>query len=343
MANSRSCTRHFVRFPAFFFIYTVIAFEVLSYFWVRFYIWVYEYSYFRCRTNRRTLQRWKTVTTHASPTTYRDWFAAATDLDHSLGMLDGKLDPDVEQDKILLQLASRLKAALFNRRGANSHFMKRLTEESVKDLIAMLRLTCSPHLGSVGTENSYRWNYRGTNSTLHEFSDLTVSALLHVLRTRDIFQSTNGKSKRLLLFQSLRQNYGTTALCMSGGAANGYFHLGMVKALLHYGMLPNIITGSSAGSLIGACVASRTDVELELFLNQDPSTLCELFQPIEGNVFNWLWRWAKTGAAIDPSSWYGKLKTLMNGEWTFLEAWQRTGRDLFICVPIIYSIDLYID
>jgi predicted acylesterase/phospholipase RssA len=247
-------------------------------------------------------------------------------------MNDGNLDIQFEQDAVVLKLADRLKSALFSRRGNKSQFVKRLTKETARDLISDLRLACSPHLGSVGNEDSYRWNHRGTNTTLHEFSELTVSALLHILRTRDIYQKREGKSQRLRFFQSLKQNYGTTALCMSGGAANGYFHLGMVKALLHYGMLPNIITGSSAGSLIGACIASKTDQELEEFLDQDSSIICKFFQPVEGSLFSWFWRWAKTGAAVDPSSWYDKLNVLMNGLWTFKEAYIRTGRDLFICV-----------
>ena len=110
------------------------------------------------------------------------------------------------------------------------------------------------------------------------------------------------------------------------------FHLGIVKALLHYDMLPQILTGSSAGSLIGACIASRTDSELREFLNQESEEIASFFQPVEGSIFDWVWRWARTGAAVDPSSWYDKLHRLMNGTWTFAEAWQRTGRDLFICV-----------
>lgn len=330
---SSSCSS-LVRVPAFLFIYTVIALEVISYFFVRLYIYLYERVYYRCRSNYsdsgKSRKSWDTLL--ARGCSYSAWFQAAANLDHSLGMNNGSLDINLEQDAIVLKLAARLKAALFSRRGTQSQFMKILTKESAKDLIADLRLACSPHLGSVGNENSYRWNHQGTNSTLHEFSELIESALVHVLRNRDIFQTEHGRNKRLRLFQSLRQNYGTTALCMSGGAANGYFHLGMVKALLHYNMMPQIITGSSAGSLICACIASRTNAELELFLNQDASDICQVFQPVEGNLFTWLYRWFTTGAAIDPSSWYQKLDTLMKGTWTFAEAWERTGRDLFICV-----------
>ena len=56
-------------------------------------------------------------------------------------------------------------------------------------------------------------------------------------------------------------------------------HLGVVKALLHYEMLPKIITGSSAGSLIGAAIATRTDMELAAFLDLPAAELADFFQP----------------------------------------------------------------
>lgn len=47
--------------------------------------------------------------------------------------------------------------------------------------------------------------------------------------------------------------FGRTALCLSGGATIGYYHIGVVKALFENNVLPKVITGSSAGSLIGEC------------------------------------------------------------------------------------------
>ena len=331
MTNSHSCSKHLVRFPAFFLVYTIIFFELFSYSLVRGLIYLYEFTYIRWRTSRsdngKSLRRWQEI--RAQGSSYREWFDAATALDRALGMGDGKLNRHVEQDAVVIKISERLLDAHGR---PKSHYVPQVTPNSLKDRVADLRVACSPHLGSVGTEHSYRWNHRGTNATLHEFSELTESALLNLLRSRDIFQGQEGDGQRLRLFQSLRQTYGTTALCMSGGASNGYFHLGMVRALLHYGMLPNIITGSSAGSLICACVASRTNAELELFLAQDPEKIASFFQPIEGTWFDWAWQWARTGAAVDPSSWYDKLEHLMGGTWTFAEAWHRTGRDLFICV-----------
>ncbi len=54
------------------------------------------------------------------------------------------------------------------------------------------------------------------------------------------------------------------ALVLSGGAARGFAHVGVIKVLEQYGLKPDIIVGTSAGSIVGALYASGlTAVELE--------------------------------------------------------------------------------
>jgi len=55
---------------------------------------------------------------------------------------------------------------------------------------------------------------------------------------------------RLAFFNDTRHSYGRTALLLSGGAYLGYYHMGLVKALFYQGLLPKVISGASAGSLI---------------------------------------------------------------------------------------------
>lgn len=54
------------------------------------------------------------------------------------------------------------------------------------------------------------------------------------------------------------------ALVLSGGAARGFAHVGVIKALEANGLKPDLIVGSSAGSVIGALYASGLNAsELE--------------------------------------------------------------------------------
>ena len=46
------------------------------------------------------------------------------------------------------------------------------------------------------------------------------------------------------------------ALALGGGAARGFAHVGVIKALEAHGIAPDIVVGTSAGSLVGALYAS---------------------------------------------------------------------------------------
>jgi len=66
---------------------------------------------------------------------------------------------------------------------------------------------------------------------------------------------------RLAFFNETRHSYGRTALLLSGGAALGFYHVGVVKTLMENGLMPRVLGGSSAGSILVAMVGTRTDEE----------------------------------------------------------------------------------
>lgn len=66
---------------------------------------------------------------------------------------------------------------------------------------------------------------------------------------------------RLAFFNETRHSYGRTAFLCSGGAALGFYHVGVVKALMENGLMPRVLGGSSAGSIVTAIIATRTDEE----------------------------------------------------------------------------------
>lgn len=66
---------------------------------------------------------------------------------------------------------------------------------------------------------------------------------------------------RLAFFNETRHSYGRTALLLSGGAALGFYHVGVVKTLMENRLMPRVIGGSSAGSILCAMIGTRTDDE----------------------------------------------------------------------------------
>ena len=57
-------------------------------------------------------------------------------------------------------------------------------------------------------------------------------------------------SERLAFINETRHAFGRTALLLSGGAAFGVKHVGVVAALNREGLLPRIVCGTSAGSIV---------------------------------------------------------------------------------------------
>lgn len=51
------------------------------------------------------------------------------------------------------------------------------------------------------------------------------------------------------------------ALVLSGGAAKGYAHIGVIKELIKHNIVPDLIVGTSMGALIGGMYASGKTVE----------------------------------------------------------------------------------
>jgi predicted acylesterase/phospholipase RssA len=129
--------------------------------------------------------------------------------------------------------------------------------------------------------------------------------------------------KRRFLKRAAR-SFGRSCLLLSGGASLGMFHLGVIKELEAEGIMPRVITGSSAGAIIAGIVASHTDEELEEML--DP----ELIE------FEWARMFGITdmikGSGVMDQSLLKKSIDRNIPDMTFLEAYAHTNRILNITV-----------
>lgn len=57
--------------------------------------------------------------------------------------------------------------------------------------------------------------------------------------------------------------YGKIGLALGGGAARGWSHIGVIRALTAAGIKPDVIAGTSIGAVVGGCYASDSLDELE--------------------------------------------------------------------------------
>ncbi len=49
----------------------------------------------------------------------------------------------------------------------------------------------------------------------------------------------------------------TIGLALGGGAARGFAHIGVMRTLAKYGIVPDVIVGTSIGAVVGGCHAAQ--------------------------------------------------------------------------------------
>ncbi|KNC47265.1 triacylglycerol lipase [Thecamonas trahens ATCC 50062] len=132
-------------------------------------------------------------------------------------------------------------------------------------------------------------------------------------------------------FYEVRQSYGRSSLLLSGGASNGMYHLGIIKTLFEAQLLPRVISGSSAGALVAAMVAVRTDDELPGLFLPHAINLNAFDSLGPGGTFRKIKRLVTQGVLMDITKLEACLRDNI-GDVTFVEAYRRTGRILNITV-----------
>lgn len=143
------------------------------------------------------------------------------------------------------------------------------------------------------------------------------------------------KEKVVAFLKRARAAYGRTALCLSGGAMMGLYHFGHVKALLEQGLLPNIISGTSAGSVIAAMLCTRTDEELRVDL--EPKVLAAKLKCFHLGWGERLKNLYNTGCMFEFDYWRKLIRWFTFGDLTFEEAFKKTGRVFCITLCKLYS------
>lgn len=181
-----------------------------------------------------------------------------------------------------------------------------------------------PNFAGVESEHLYSQCYYGTKQLIDEYIATLDRALLYIQEHESVTTA-----EKQSVFKAGSRQYGRSALCLSGGASFGYFHLGVIKTLAEHDALPTVVTGTSAGSLMAALIGCWTSEELAKELN------ASFYKHLTACADSWLTRfrrWYKTGAMFDQQDWYHKALFFTKGSLTFKEAFERTGRALNITV-----------
>jgi predicted acylesterase/phospholipase RssA len=191
------------------------------------------------------------------------------------------------------------------------------TREDFTGLLFALNEGIHGNQGGMGRAALFEKAKFGTKHLIEEYVDELVNALKLISNLPEDVISWKDKHD---FFQRASLCFGRSALMLSGAGSLGHFHGGVVKTLLEHGLLPDVISGSSAGSVFAAIVGTHTDDELK-----------ELFKGNLLNPFNVDVGPDEVPPPIDAPTMRLMLETRIP-DLTFQEAYEKTGRKISVTI-----------
>lgn len=239
---------------------------------------------------------------------YQAYMEACQQYDQLSGNEDWKLE-DTSNDYDYQLIRKRLK-----------RIREAKAQNDVSKLMYILHEGIHGNLGNIANPVLYERAKSGTKYLIKSFLDEICDSLdyIYACDSEDITFYD-----KLFFFEETSHAYGQTCLMLSGGAGLGFFHCGVVKTLLQEGLLPNVISGASAGSIITSMLGTRTDDELKEILNAE--YIYERFK-----------NWGKLsklsgGSILDSTNLENSLIEMFDLV-TFEEAFKKTGRNINVTV-----------
>ncbi len=241
--------------------------------------------------------------------TYADWLQAAKALDRADGSEQWRAETACDDYDYRL-IASRVRLLGRLRRARD-----------YDQLVFRLREELHGNLGNMANPALYQSARAGTKKLINKYLD-EVTTALDLLCDSDVKSLPPSRKRRF--FNRAARSFGRSALLLSGGASLGLFHLGVIEELTNEGILPRVITGSSAGAVVGGFLATHSDDELMLALK--PDRLRYQWLRVSGFA-----QAIRSKGVFDPQQLKRSIKRNIK-DLTFLEAYEQTGRILNISI-----------
>lgn len=176
------------------------------------------------------------------------------------------------------------------------------------------------NLGNIAASSLNQHAKIGTKHLIEEFIKQVCESLDF------IYQADENEIdfyEKLSFFDEMAHAFGRSCIMLSGGAGLGFFHGGVVRSLVEHDLLPDVISGASAGSIIAALVGTRTNEELVHILT--PEVIHTKFR-------EWrIWKGFSKGSLLDSTNLENALIELFDLT-TFEEAYKKTGKHITVTV-----------
>ena len=177
------------------------------------------------------------------------------------------------------------------------------------------------NMGGMGKTSLHHKANCGTKLLIEDYINEICESLLYLSTVKSKRVS---RAETIEFYRRASHCYGRSALMLSGGGTLGFFHFGVLKALIEQGLCPVVISGSSAGAIVASVVGTHSDEEY-LALFEDNRLVDELTSTNKD---------AKTGGLLNNVK-IGQVKKVMERiipNMTFQEAYEKTGRSINISV-----------
>ncbi|MFT6432172.1 MAG: putative acylesterase/phospholipase RssA [Candidatus Azotimanducaceae bacterium] len=241
---------------------------------------------------------------------YEEWQALAMAHDEATGMDKWKLEPtSTKYDYANIQY--RL-----------DELRKLRANHDDVGLLFSLNEGIHGNQGGIGNDALYEKAKFGTKKLITDYVDEVVDALRHIESLPESDELNH--EDKIDFFHRARLCFGRSALMMSGAGSLGHFHHGVGKVLIEHDMLPDVISGSSAGSIFASLLGTHTTEELTELFETD------LFQsPIEDEQERHPWGLVRP--QVDPDQLRVMLERFIPNM-TFQEAYEKTGRSISVTI-----------
>jgi TAG lipase / steryl ester hydrolase / phospholipase A2 / LPA acyltransferase len=178
------------------------------------------------------------------------------------------------------------------------------------------------NMGGMGRATLYNRARYGTKDLIRNYIAELADALERLSKVDD---SVIPFEERLEFFRRAQLCFGRSALMLRGAGALGPFHVGVAKALLEQELLPNVISGASAGAFVAAMLGTHSREELMSRIESRPAlTAYESLMEGESDA-------ARGKRRLGIAELRSAIAHLIP-DVTFQEAFELTGREINISV-----------
>jgi len=181
------------------------------------------------------------------PKTYEEWKQQALETDQRSGAEQWK---DTEASDLYdHKVIRRRYDELVNiRQGGDLHELQFYLNEGIHG-----------NMGGMGAPNLFTKCEVGTKKLIVDYVGEILAALDQLAAASN---KAIPRQEKLDLFRRASLCNGRSALMLSGAGSQGPFHIGVAKALSEQNLIPNIVSGASAGSIIAAIIGTCDNKKL---------------------------------------------------------------------------------